>query len=558
MTVVAPPEEGYPPAAARPGGLVGALTSLDHKKIGLLTIGTALGLFFVFGALALLMRLQLAQPDQHVVTATTYDQLFTMHGSGMIYLVVTPIAIGYGVYLVPLQVGAPAIAAPRTTLFGFWLYAAGAAAMLLGFLTGGGAGTDGWYAYPPLSDATFTPGPGESLWVVGTFLAVLGMMLLGATVLWTALRLRAPGMTPLRMPLFTWSMVVTCLMTVSAFPALLGAMVLLGIGRNNPSIFSTGTWVVGYQNLFWFYGHPVVYVMFFPFVGAVGETLATFSGRPYAGYKPTVLSLLAFAALSMSVWGHHMFITGRVSNDYYSVTSITLAIPAGIEYFGFLTTILTGRIVYRTAMLFALAFIPQFLIGGLSGVMVGTPVLDYNFNGSYFIVAHFHYTLFAGSVFGLFAGLYLWWPKATGYLLDERLGKWHFWLMVIGTNVTFLPMFGLGLEGMPRRVSTYSTVSGFGTLSLISTCGAFVIALAMAVFVVNVVVSIKRRIPAGPDPWRGQTLEWVTASPPPRYNFSALPPIHSFTPLLDLHDAEPAGRTGPAETRDGQLAEGTR
>jgi cytochrome c oxidase subunit 1 len=381
------------------------------------------------------------------------------------------------------------------------------------------------------------------LWILGVFLSGLGMLLMGATVLWTALRMRAPGMTLLRMPVFTWSMVVTCLLVIASFPSLLAAMVLLGVGRADPSVVSGNTWTIGYQQLFWFYGHPVVYVMFFPFVGAVSEVLATFSGRRYVGYKPTVLSLLAFAALSMSVWGHHMFTTGEASNNYYSLTSITLSLPAGVEYFGFLATIVGGRLRYPTAMLFALAFIPQFLIGGLSGIMLGTSVVDYHVEDSFFVVAHFHYTLFAGSVFGFFAGLYFWFPKATGIMLNERLGKLHFWLMVIGTNVTFLPMFGLGFLGMPRRVATYPANPGFSTLNLISSCGAAVLSLALMVFLLNLMRSVRSRVPAPADPWDGQTLEWATTSPPPRFNFTAIPPISSYAPLLDLRRAATEDRT---------------
>ena len=311
---------------------------------------------------------------------------------------------------------------------------------------------------------------------------------------------------------------------------------MLALGRLNPNLADHNLWNIGYQHLFWFYGHPVVYVMFFPFVGMVAEVLGTFTGRRYFAYKPTAYSLLAFSALSMSVWGHHMFATGQAANDYYSLTSTLLSVPAGLEYFGFIGTLIGGRIVYRTPMLFAIAFIPQFLIGGLSGIMVGTPTIDRHVTGSYFIVAHFHYTLFAGSVFGMFAGLYYWFPKMTGYMYDERLGRIHFVLMVIGTNVAFLPMFGLGFLGMPRRVSTYPSGAGFATLNMVSSVGAFTIGLSMLVFLYNIFLSLQRREPAGDDPWAGSTLEWATASPPPRFNFDAehlIPTITSYAPLLD-------------------------
>jgi cytochrome c oxidase subunit 1 len=371
--------------------------------------------------------------------------------------------------------------------------------------------------------------------------------------------LRAPGMTMLRLPVFTWSTVATNLMIVGAFPSLLVALGLMIAGRMAPSAVIHNVWNIGYQHLFWFYAHPVVYVMFFPFVGAVAEVLSTFSRRPFFGYKPTVVSLLAFAGLSMSVWGHHMFTTGQVANDYYSLTSIALLIPAGLEYFGMVGTIVGGSLVFRAPMLFALAFIPQFLIGGLTGIMVGTPVVDYHVTDSYFVVAHLHYVLFAGSAFGLFAAVYFWFPKATGMMLDERLGKLHFWLAVAGANLTFLPMFGLGYLGMPRRVSTYSPFDGFGRLNLLASIGAGILALSMAVFAVNIIGTLNRRALHGSehqapdDPWEGHTLEWATSSPPPSLNFTPehpLPPIGSFAPLLDLREqagpAVPGQAEGPA------------
>ncbi|WP_199433020.1 cytochrome c oxidase subunit I [Qaidamihabitans albus] len=515
------------------------LGTTDHKRIALLTAGVALVLLFVMGALALTMRAQLAQPEQNIVDNETYNQLFTIHGSGMIYLVVTPLALALGLYLVPLQVGAPAVAAPRTTMLGFWLYVFGALAVLSGFLTSGGAAKEGWTAYTPLSTARFSPGAGTDLWLLGTFTSTVGMILIGGTVLWTALLKRAPGMTMLRMPVLSWSVVATNLMVIAAFPSLLAALGLIALGRMTPDLFDSNLYNIGYQHLFWFYGHPVVYVMFFPFVGAVAEVLATFAQRRFFGYKATVLSLLAFAALSMSVWGHHMFTTGQAADDYYSLTSILLIVPAGIEYFAFLGTILGARLRFRLPMLFALTFVVQFLVGGLTGIMVASPVLDYQMHDSYFVVAHFHYTLFAGSLFGLFAGFYFWFPKATGIMLRNRLGHAHFWLLLVGTNVTFLPMFWLGLGGMPRRVATYLPTDGFGTFNLIASIGAGIIGLGMLAFAANLVLSfVRRRERRAPDnPWEAHTLEWATSSPPPPLNFDErhpIPPIHSFTPLLDL------------------------
>ena len=469
----------------------------------LLTIGTALVLFFFNGAVALTMRAQLAQPDQDILSPQAYLQFMTMHGTGMIAVTITPLALGLGVYLVPLQVGAPRIAAPRATLLGYWLYVAGAIMLIWGFLTPDGA-ADGWWGYTPLSNTVYSPGPGESLWTAGVFLAATGMTLQGGTTLWTLLRLRAPGVTMMRMPVFCWTQLVTCLMVAAAFPALLAADAIVALDRLEPSLFSGNFWNITYENMFWFYGHPVVYVMFFPFVGCVAESLSTFSGRRFFAYKGTVLSLLVFATGSMAVWGHHLFASGQQVNDYFSVTSIFLTIPAGVEYFGFLGTIAGGRLRYTTSMLFALAFIPQFLIGGLTGILVANPAIDYHVNNSYFILGHFHYTLFAGSVFGFFAGFYLWFPKATGIMLRERLGKLHFVLLVIGANTTFIPFFFLGYDGMPRWMASYPAGAGFTTLSLISSIGAGIIGLAMVVFAYNLWISARVRVPAPPDPWHGQ------------------------------------------------------
>jgi cytochrome c oxidase subunit 1 len=344
-------------------------------------------------------------------------------------------------------------------------------------------------------------------------------------------------MTLMRMPVFTWSMVATCLLTIFAFPALILALTLLWAQRHFGGVLSGGLGAVDYQQLFWFYGHPVVYVMFFPFVGMVGEILATFSSRRFFGYSAFVLALLAFAGLSMTVWAHHMFSMGQATNKYFALTSTALIVPAGIEYFDFIATIWRGSLRFTTAFLFAIGFLVQFLIGGLTGVIVASPPLDYGLNMSYFVVAHFHYTIFAGSAFGLFGGIYYWFPKLTGVLLRERLGKLHFALMVIGTNVTFFPMFILGAEGMTRRIARYPASTGWQGLNELETVGSFVIALSVLVFLLNIVVSLRDRREAGADPWQGHTLEWAASSPPTPHNFEALPPIRSHAPLLDVREA---------------------
>jgi cytochrome c oxidase subunit 1 len=516
-------------AARRIPGWLGTATSTDHKRIGL-NVGILSLLFFLAGGvMALFMRAQLAAPNGHLVSDNTYSELFTMHGSTMIYLFVTPMAIAMAMYLIPLQIGAASIAAPRAALAGFWIWLSGGLVMQTGWLTGTGPGRDGWFSYVPLSDATNTPGIGQDMWVVGVILAATGLLVMAACVLGTVLRHRAPGMSLLRMPVFTWTALVSVFMTVGSFPVLILVMTLLYIQRRGAHIFIGFNGAIDYQDLFWFFGHPVVYVMFFPYLGAAAEAIAVSAHKRWFGYTAFVASMMAFAALSMSVWGHHMFTTGGVTNEYFAFTSTALVLPAGIEYFDMVATLIGGAIVLRTSMLFALAF---------SGIFTASPVLDYHVNNSYFVIAHFHYTLFAGSVFGFFAGVYHWFPKLTGARLRESLGKLHLVLLVIGTNMTFFPMFILGQDGMPRRISRYPAHPGWATLNRIETAGAAVIALALAVFLGNLWVSLRRREPAGEDPWLGHTLEWWTSSPPPAHNFDRpLPPITSYAPLLDLREA---------------------
>jgi cytochrome c oxidase subunit 1 len=535
-----------PPSPQRIPGLAGAAISTDHKRIGLNVIVCSLVFFLVGGVFALLMRSQLAQPNMQLLSDNSYNELFTMHGSTMIYLFVSPMAIGLAMYFVPLQIGSFGVSAPRLALSGFWTWLSGGLVMQSGWLTASGPGRDGWSSYAPLSNGTNTPGVGQDLWVIGVILAAAGMLVMAGCVTATIARRRAPGMSLLRMPVFTWTALVSVLMVVAAFPVLILAMVLLYIDRHGGHIYNGFTGSIDYQDLFWFFGHPVVYVMFFPYLGAAAEAIAVNSHKRWFGYTAFVGSIMAFAALSMSVWSHHMFTTGGVTNPYFAFTSTLLVIPAGIEYFDMLGTMIGGAIVLRTSMLFALAFFLQFLVGGLTGVFVASPVLDYNAYGSYFVVAHFHYTLFAGSVFGFFAGVYHWFPKVTGARLRESLGKVQLALLMVGTNLTFFPMFFLGLDGMPRRVSRYPTHPKWGTLNLLETIGSGVIALAVLVFLYNVFVSLRRREPAGDDPWLGHTLEWATSSPPPRHNFELpLPPIRSYAPLLDLREeAQDRAREG--------------
>jgi cytochrome c oxidase subunit 1 len=518
-------------------GWIGAAISTDHKRIGLNLAGLSLIYFIVGGIFALIMRSQLSTPNGHVVTDNVYNELFTMHGSTMIYLFVCPMAIAMALYLVPLQIGAVGISAPRIALSGFWMWACGGLVMQSGWFTSDGAGRDGWVSFAPLSNGTHSPGTGQDLWTLGVILVTAGMLLMGWCVAVTILRRRAPGMSLLRMPVFTWTELVSMFMVIGAFPMVVVAMSLLYIDRHGGSIFTGFTGAIDYQDLFWFFGHPVVYVMFFPYLGAAAEAIAVSAHKRWFGYSAFVASMMAFAALSMSVWGHHMFVTGGVVNEYFAFTSTALLLPAGIEYFDLVGTLVGSAVVFRTSMLFGLGFFIQFLIGGLTGIFVASPPLDYHVYGSYFVVAHFHYTLFAGSIFGFFAGVYHWFPKITGARLREGLGKVHFVLLAIGANLTFLPMFFLGQDGMARRISRYPTDPGWASLNQLETAGAGVIALAVAVFLLNVLISLRRREPAGDDPWLGHTLEWWTSSPPPPHNFDRpLPPVRTYAPLKDLQE----------------------
>ena len=543
MRALAPPVAG---TARHRRTLIELLASTDHKQIGVLTTATAFVFFLMGGSLAVLMRTELAQPGMQIVSEDTYNQLFTMHGSTMFYLFAVPAAIGVGIYMVPLQIGAPEIVKPRMALLGYWLFLCGGIIMWSGFLTEQGAAQFGWTAYWPLSDTNATPGTGADFWIVGVVLATGGAILQALCLMATILRRRAPGMTPLRMPLFTWSELVTVFMVLTAFPVFLVTMILLYVDRHFGTVFTSTGGPITYQYLFWFYGHPVVYVVFFPLVGVVGEVIATFSRRRFFGFSVTVLSLLFFSALSMAVFGHHMFTTQSAPNNYFSLTSTMLLVPAGIEYFAFIATMWGGRIQLRPPMLFALGFVLLFLIGGLTGIWVASPPLDYHAHDSYFVVAHFHYTLFGGTVFGLFAAIYYWFPKVTGRLLGETLARWHFGLMFTGALLAFIPMFFLGEEGMPRRVADYLSVHDWTTLNMLSSVGAYTIFTSVALFLVNVIRSLRGGAVAGPDPWLGQTLEWATASPPPRHNFARVPEIRSHTPLFDLRER---GRDPIAELR---------
>ena len=531
------------------------LISTDHKRIGLHLAVMSLIYFLLGGVFALLMRSQLAAPNNHLLSNASYDEVFTMHGSTMIFLFVTPMALALAMYLVPLQIGARGVSAPRAALAGFWIWVCGGLTMQSGWFAHSGPGQDGWTSYAPLSNGSYTPGVGQDLWVLGVLMATLGMLIMACCIAATIARRRAPGMTMMRMPVFTWTALVSVLMVIGAFPMVVLVMALLYLDRQGAHIFTGFAGAIDYEDLFWFFGHPVVYVMFFPYLGSAAEAIAVSSQKRWFGYTAFVASMLSFSVLSMSVWAHHMFVTGGVTNEYFAFTSTLLLVPAGIEYFDLVGTLVGGSIIPRCGFLFGLAFFLQFLIGGLTGIFIASPVLDYNSYGSYFIVAHFHYTLFAGSVFGFFAGVYHWFPKLTGRRLREGLGRIHLVLLLIGTNMTFLPMFFLGQDGMPRRIARYPTHPAWGGLNALETAGSGIIGLAILVFIANVVVSLRRPVLAGNDPWRGHTLEWATTSPPPALNFlEPLPPVHSYAPLLDLHEQAEAAIAETSEDGDRVVA----
>jgi cytochrome c oxidase subunit I len=511
------------------------LWSTDHKVVALRSAVFSAFFFIAAGVSALLMRTELAEPGLQVVSREGYAELFTMHGSTMIFLVVIPVALGACLYLVPLQVGTTQLSGARWAHGASLLLGLGGLVMWSGWLTREGPGRAGWYAYDPLANTPETPGNGMDLWVCGVLLVTVGSIVTAACILATLLRRRAPGMTLLRLPVFSWTALVTCLLVIFSFPSLVVAFGLLLADRHGAHVLGP----ISYQHLFWFYGHPAVYVMFFPFIGMVAEAASVLSGRRFFGYRIFVIALLGFTALSISAWGHHMFTTGSVPTKLFALTSTALIVPAGIEYFDIVATLWNGAVRFAVPMLFVFGFLLQFLVGGLTGIWVASPVLDVQAQDSYFVVAHFHYTLFAGSMFGLFAGIYLWWPKVTGRFLSERLGRLHFGLLVLGTNLTFLPQFALGQDGMARRLADYSRATGWTTLNALSTVGSFVIAVALAVFVLAVLRSALAPRTAAADAWGGgMTLEWWASSPPPPHNFDSLPPVRSYAPLYDLRRGE--------------------
>ena len=523
-----------------PTGILKWITTTDHKVIGLSYTITSVIMLVIGGAFAEILRAQLATPNGTLVSFAQYNELFTMHGSVMIYLFAGPFAFGaLANIMVPIQIGAPDMAFPRLNALSYWLYLTGAITMLSGFFTAGGAANFGWVAYAPLSNSVNTPGAGADLWIGGLLLTGFSAIFTGVNLCATIFYLRAPGMTMFRMPIFTWNMLVTAILILLAFPVLTAGLIMLYCDRHfGTHIFSVqgGGVPVLWQHIFWFWGHPEVYILALPFFGMATEIIAVFSRKPVFGYKSMVFATLSIGALSLGVWAHHMFTTGVVLLPFFSIMSLLIAVPTGIKIFNWIGTMWRGEIWFSTAMLMALGFLFTFLIGGLTGVYLASPPLDFFTHDTYFVVAHFHSIVMALVLAGM-GGLYYWGPKITGYMLNERLGKIQFWFLFIGTQVFTFPQYILGLDGMPRRVAVYLHDPQWKTLNDWSTFGAVLVGISTIIFVVNVAASWKK-YPVGDNPWDAQTLEWFTTSPPPHHNFYRLPQIRSERPTWDYNHPE--------------------
>ncbi|MGC3022455.1 MULTISPECIES: cytochrome c oxidase subunit I [unclassified Brevibacterium] len=523
--------------------IVDWITSTDHKTIGYMYLIGSFFFFCVGGVMALIIRLELFEPGMQIVeTKEQYNQLFTMHGTLMLLMFATPLFAGFANVIMPLQIGAPDVAFPRLNAFAFWMYLFGSLVAISGFLTPQGAASFGWTAYAPLSNTTFTPGAGGNLWVLGLALQGFGTILGSVNFITTVITMRAPGMTMFRLPIFSWNVLVTGILVLMAFQPLAAALLVLGADRVLGShVFSPGNGgPILWQHLFWFFGHPEVYVIALPFFGIVTEIFPVFSRKPVFGYKELVFATIAIAALSVTVWAHHMYVTGVVALPFFAFMTMLIAIPTGVKFFNWIGTMWRGSITFETPIVWAIGFMATFIFGGLTGVIMASPALDQQISDTYFIVAHFHYVVFGTVVFAMFAGFYFWWPKWTGKMLNEKLGHIHFWMLFVGFHGTFLVQHWLGVDGMPRRYADYLPQDGFTWMNQVSTVGSLLLGLSMVPFFWNVWIT-SRNAPkvTVDDPWGyGASLEWATSCPPPRHNFTSLPRIRSERPAFDLNHPE--------------------
>lgn len=565
MSEVSPVPEGTQalPGLREDNGLLAWVASVDHKQIGIMYMLTTLLFFLVGGLEALFMRVQLARPENNFLSPEAYNQIFTMHGTTMIFLFAVPLLIGFATYFVPLMIGARDMAFPRLNALSFWLLLFGGLLLYFSFFGGGepslggsggasgGAPAVGWFSYAPLSETAFSTSKGVDYWALGLLGVGIGTLAAAVNLLVTILTLRVPGMTLRRLPLFVWMVLVNAFILLYALPPLNAGLAMLLVDRLLGGHFFTpasGGSPILWQQYFWAFGHPEVYIMILPAWGMLSELIPVHSRKPIFGYEFVAASSVAIGLLSFAVFGHHLLAVGlgQIYEATFGFTSMAIAVATGIKVFNWIATMWGGKIRFNTSMKFAVAFLVLFTIGGISGVSFAAIPVDWQVTDTYYVVAHFHYVLFGGTVFALLAGVYYWFPKITGKLLSEKLGTWHFWLTFIGFNLTFFVQHFLGLIGMPRRVYTYPDLPGWGLMNLISTVGAFILALSVLVFILNVFVTLRRGQPAGDNPWNGWTLEWATSSPPPTHNFEQVPPVTGRRPLWDLAHHNNVGERQPA------------
>ena len=534
------------------------VTTVDHKRIGVLYLVTAVIFFLAGGVEALVIRLQLARADSTLVDPDTFNQLFTMHALTMIFLGAMPMSVAFFNLIIPLQIGARDVAFPRLNALSYWVFLFGGLLLNGGFISGVGSPNAGWFAYANLTEEPFSTGPGMAFYSLGLLVLGVSSMAGAFNFIVTIVNMRAPGLSLMRMPPFTWMTLVTSFLVITAFPVITVGLIQILFDRSfGTNFFNTqaGGDPVLWQHVFWLFGHPEVYILILPAMGVVSEVIPTFSRKPLFGYSFVIFSGIVIGFMGWGVWSHHMFTVGLgpVADSVFAITTMLIAIPTGVKIFNWIGTMWGGSIRFSTSMLFAIGFISMFIIGGLSGITHAASPADTQQQDTYYIVAHLHYVLFGGSIMGLFAGIYYWFPKVTGRMLSETMGKLHFGLMFLGGTLAFFPMHFVGLMGMPRRVYTYPSDAGWESMNLFSTVGGFIIAVSMLIFVHNLFRSLRKGEQAGDDPWDGRTLEWSIPSPPPVYNFAEIPTVHSREPHWDNKHGAGAGHP-VEETSNGSIS----